>query len=66
MEKILPKILPMSPYEVYLQRVNATFDSIRKKRQGLAYTPAQFGGLFGQDVVANGGYVLEITEFEVK
>lgn len=66
MEKIIPKILPMTPYEVYLQRVNATFDAIRKKRQGLAYTPAQFGGLFGQGTVANGGYVLEMTEFEVK
>ncbi len=66
MEKIIPKVLPMSPYEVYLQRVNATFDAIRKKRQGLSYIPAQFGGLFGQDVVSNGGYVLEITTFEVK
>lgn len=65
MEKIIPKIVPMTPYEVYLQRVNSTFDSIRKRRKGLAYTPAQFGGMFGQDVVANGGYVLEITEFEV-
>jgi hypothetical protein len=65
MEKIIPKILPMSPYEVYLQRVNATYDGIRKTRQGLTYTPAQFGGLFGQGAVANGGYVLELTEFEI-
>jgi hypothetical protein len=66
MEKIIPKILPMSPYEVYLQRVNATYEGIRKRRQGLAYTPAQFGGLFGQEAVANSGIVLELTEFEVK
>lgn len=66
MEKILPKLLPMTPYEIYLQRVNATFDRMRKTRQGLDYIPAQFGGVFGQNVVANGGQVLEVTEFEVR
>lgn len=66
MEKIIPKITAMSPYELYLQRVNATFDSIRKVRAGYEYTPAQFGGLFGQAQVANTGIVLEVTEFEVK
>jgi hypothetical protein len=66
MEKIIPKVLPMTPYEVYLQRVNATYDAIRKRRSGLTYTPAQFGGIFGQEEVANSGAVLEITEFEVK
>lgn len=66
MEKIIPQILPMTPLEVYLQRVNATYEGIRKKREGMSYTPAQFGGLFGQQTVANSGVVLEVTEFEVK
>lgn len=66
MERIIPKLVPMTPYEVYLQRVNATFDRIRKTRQSLSYTPAQFGGLFGQSEVANTGIVLEITDFEVR
>lgn len=66
MQKIIPKITAMTPFEVYLQRVNATYDSIRKTRKGLAYTPAQFGGLFGQEIVANSGSVLELTEFEIK
>jgi hypothetical protein len=66
MEKIIPKLVPMTPYEVYLQRVGATYDRIRKEREGFKYTPAQFGGLFGQGVVANSGEVLEITEFEVE
>lgn len=56
----------MTPLELYLQRVNATFQNIRKTREGLAYTPAQFGGLFGQQEVANQSVVLELTEFEVK
>lgn len=56
----------MTPMEVYLRRVGSTYEGIRKTREGLAYTPAQFGGVFGQQEVANSGVVLEITEFEVK
>lgn len=49
-----------------MQRVNATYQNIRKNRQNLSYTPAQFGGLFGQEATANSGVVLEIIEFEIK
>lgn len=66
MQKIIPRLIPMTPYEVYLQRVNASYDSIRQVAKGMAYTPSQFGGIFGQEVVANTGMVLELTEFEVK
>lgn len=65
MERIIPKLKPMTPTEMYFQRVNATFDSVRQKARGLDYTPAQFGGLFGQQVVANTGLVMEITDFKV-
>lgn len=65
MQKILPQFLPMTPYEVYLQRVNSTFDSIRKQNEGYDYTPGQLGGIFGQWAIANQGVVLEITDFEV-
>lgn len=66
MEKVIPKLMPMTPYEVYTSRVSTTYDNIRKTRQGFAYTPMQYGGLFGQGVVANSGDVLEVMEFEVK
>jgi hypothetical protein len=66
MEKIIPRIVPMTPYEVYLQRVKSTYDNIRYARKAMAYTPAQFGGIFGQEAVANSGSVLEITDFEIK
>lgn len=65
MEKIIPKLVPMSPYEMYTQRVKATYEGIRKTREGLSYTPAQFGGLFGQRDVANGAAVLELTDYEI-
>ncbi len=64
-QKVIPKLIPLTPHEVYLQRVNSTFDSIRKTNMGLVYTPVQFGGLFGQQIVANDGVVLELTEFEI-
>lgn len=66
MEKIIPRLIPMTPYEVYLQRVNATYDAVRQTAKGMEYTPAQFGGIFGQATASNSGIVLELTEFEVK
>ena len=66
MEKIIPRLTPMTPYQVYLQRVNSTFDNIRQTNEGINYTPSQFGGIFGQADIANGSMVLELTEFKVK
>lgn len=66
MNKITPRLTPITPFEVYMQQVNSVYEGIRQKRQGLTYTPAQFGGIFGQQVAANIGTVLELTEFEVK
>lgn len=66
MERIIPRLTPMTPYEVYMHRVNATYDNLRQQAKGMDYTPAQFGGIFGQASAANSGVVLELTEFEVK
>lgn len=66
MQKIIAKLTPMTPQEVYLQRVHSTYDSIRKQANGYDYTPAQFGGIFGQQVLNTSSHVLELTEFEVK
>lgn len=65
-QKIFARLTAMTPYEIYLQRVNAQFDAIRKSNAGLDYTPAQFGGIFGQQVVNTSSTVLELTEFEIK
>lgn len=56
----------MTAYELYLQRVNSSFEAIRKNNDGFDYTPSQFGGLFGQQVVVTTGTVLEVTDFEVE
>ncbi len=66
MQRIVPKFVPITPYELYLQRVNSTYDNLRKQANGFSYIPAQFGGFFGQEVAANSGIVLELTDFEVE
>lgn len=66
MQRIVPRLTPISPYELYVQRVNATYNGLRKQQQGYAYTPLQFGGLFGQQAISQAGLVLELTDFEVK
>lgn len=66
MQKIFARLKPMTPNEIYLQRVGAQYESIRKSNEGIDYTPAQMGGIFGQQVLNTSGVVLELTEFEIK
>lgn len=64
--KIIPRLSPISPYEMYLQQVKGAFDAIRVGRVNLTYYPPQFGGLLGQNEVINEVIVLELTDFEVR
>jgi hypothetical protein len=63
--RILPKLLPITPKELYLQLVGGTYDNIRQTNAGLTYIPAQFGGIFGQEIILTQGLVMEVTTFEV-
>lgn len=63
--KVIPKLLPMTPYEVYLQQVGGTFEAVRAAAKGMSYIPPQFGGLIGQRTVANDGAVLELISFSI-
>lgn len=65
MDKILPRLTPITPFEIYVQRVKGTYDAIRSSNDNMAYIPPQFGGLFGQSAISQAGLVLELTEFEV-
>ena len=65
-QKIIPQLKPITPMEIYLQQVKATFDAIRFKRKGMSYIPAQFGGVFGQSALLKESIVLELTDFEIK
>lgn len=62
--KIINTLVPMTPREIYLQRVKATFDALRQQAQGREYISPSMGGLFGQQAMVNSPKVLEIIEFE--
>ena len=63
--KIIPKLIPITPRELYFQLVNRTYDTIRYTNMGVAYTPAQYGGTFGQKVILDQSMIMEVTDFEV-
>lgn len=63
--KIISKLRPLTPYEMYLQQVRTTMDGIRLEEADVTYIPAQFGGLFGQREVINAAVVLDVIDFEV-
>jgi hypothetical protein len=60
------KLLALTPAQVYLQQVGATFEAIRYSNTDLSYIPAQFGGLTGQNLVSNSGVVLEVISFDIE
>lgn len=62
--KILNRLIAMTPREIYLQRVKATYDSFRYSAAGKDYIPPSFGGLFGQQTMVNSPNILELIEFE--
>lgn len=64
-EKIIPRLTPLTPYEIYLQQVKGAFDSIRARRANYTYYPPQLGGFFGQTEVMDDTIVLELIDFEI-
>jgi hypothetical protein len=64
-EKLLPKLVAMTPYEVYLNQIKSAIEPIRFSKLGLDYFPPQLGGLTGQRSVIAEEVVLEMITFEV-
>lgn len=64
-QKIIPQLTAITPHEIYLQRVETTFEAMRSSAKGLSYTPIQFGGILGQQKLQESSEVLEITKFEI-
>jgi hypothetical protein len=61
---VTPRMMALSPYELYLEQVGGVSDSIRVKSQGLTYIPAQFGGLKGQRESLRSQVVVQMIDFE--
>lgn len=63
--KLMPKLVALGSYEVYLAQVKATLDAIRFDNNGMSYVPAQMGGLTGQRKIIGKSLVLQTIDFEV-
>jgi len=64
-QKILPKLVAMSSYEIYLNQVKSAIESIRFQAKGMDYLPPQLGGLKGQQTLLDKTLVLQLIDFEV-
>jgi hypothetical protein len=63
---ITPRLVEMTPYQIYLQQVRGVTDGLRAQRQGLSYVPPQLGGLSGQLQVMKEQLLLQLIDFEVR
>jgi hypothetical protein len=63
--KLLPKLVAMSPYEVYTNQIKASLEAIRFTSKGVDYIPPQLGGITGQRQIITEGAVLQLIEFQV-
>lgn len=62
---ISPQIIPLSPLNLYLERVKSVTDSLRAQADQLSYTPLQFGGLKGQQESLLANSVVRIIDFKI-
>ncbi len=64
--RVIPKLVQITPYELYMRQVRGTYDNLRAQNSKVEYIPPQFGGLFGQRKVLENDMVLELIDFEIK
>lgn len=64
-QRVRPKLTPITPMELFIQQVNGNMEAIRYDRRGMDYIPAQMGGIFGQYSVFDEEVIIQLTDFEV-
>lgn len=66
--KILPKLVAMTPYQVYLNQITSMIEPIRIANvdSTRTYIPPQFGGLEGQRGLVEEAVILELITFEIQ
>lgn len=59
-----PRMVALSPYQMYVEQMRGISDKIRATNSGLSYYPAQFGGIKGQRENLNSQVIVQLIDFE--
>ena len=62
---VIPSMYPLTPINMYLERVKTISNSLRTMNAGLAYVPFDFGGLLGQQQSLTVNSVIKVIDFQV-
>lgn len=63
--KILERLTPMSPSNMYKELVRSVTDGTKASLAGVTYYPSQFGGLQGQYSVLTSSVALKLVDFDL-
>lgn len=64
--KISPRLIPLTPLNLYLERCRGIADKLRADSLRLDYIPLQFGGLAGQQQSLLANSVVKVVDFKVE
>lgn len=59
------RVLPLTPFEMYLARINSVTENLRNQAAGFDYYPLQFGGLIGQRQSLLANSAVRLVSFKV-
>lgn len=62
---LIPKIIALTPLNMYLERVKGVTEKLRADAQSLDYIPLQFGGIKGQQESLLANSTVKIIDFKV-
>lgn len=60
-----PKVVALTPLNLYYERIKSITDSLRASAKGLDYIPLQFGGILGQQESLLANATVKIIDFEI-
>lgn len=64
-DQILPRVVPLTALNLYIERVRSVSDSVRMQTAGFDYLPLQFGGAKGQQESLVARSVVKLIDFKV-
>jgi hypothetical protein len=62
---VIPKIIALTPMNLYLERVKGVSEKLRAGAEDLDYIPLQFGGIKGQQESLQAASTIKVIDFKV-